>query len=184
MISLLADHVESSSPAQLFAEFLGIVLMINSLILYWYGTRSFAILKKLNLPGPKPYAFVGNLPDLRKAEGDHVYMHECVKKYGKCYTLCFGQTVCVVVADPDILKQIMLKKFSNFRNHADFAPELTMYPLHLNIATARDENWKRIRSTLTPTFSTAKLKQLTELMEVAADTLENKVKGVADTGKD
>ena len=58
-----------------------------------------------------------------------------------------------------------------------------MHPLHLNIATAKDENWKRIRSTLTPTFSTAKLKQLTELMEVAADTLKNKVKGVADTGK-
>ena len=90
----------------------------------------------------------------------------------------------MVVADPDILKQIMLKEFSNFRNRGNIAPELTLlHPLNLNILTARDENWKRIRSTLTPTFSTAKLKQLTELMEESADTLENKMKEVADTGK-
>ena len=111
-------------------------------------------------------------------------MHECVKKYGKCFTLCFGRSVSVVVADSDILKQIMLKVFSNFRNHADFTPELTLlHPLNLNILAARDENWKRIHSTLTPTFNTAKLKQLTELMEESADTVENKVKEVADTGK-
>ena len=91
----------------------------------------------------------------------------------------------MVVADPDILKQIMLKEFSNFRNRGNIAPELTLlHPLNLNILAARDENWKKIRSTLTPTFSTAKLKQLTELMEESTDTLEDKVKEVADTGKE
>ena len=89
----------------------------------------------------------------------------------------------MVVTDPDILKQIMLNEFPNFRNRADVSPELDLlHPLHLNILAAKDENWRRIRCTLTPTFSTAKLRQLAELMEEAADTLENKVEDVANTG--
>ena len=180
MFGAFQDHIESSSLAQLFAEFLGIVLTI-SLLLYWYGTRSFTILKKLNLPGPKPHAFVGNLPDIKKAGDIHKFMLQCVQTYGKCFTVCFGSQVSIAVADPEILKQIMVKEFSNFRNRNQ--NRTLLHPLHLNVFVKRNEAWKRIRNTLTPAFSAAKLKNSTDLMEAAADTLQNKLKEVADTGK-
>lgn len=181
MINTLKPIFENSSSLQLFTEFLGITLALAAL-LYWYGTRSFAVLKKINLPGPKPHAFVGNFPEIRKAGGLHEYFLKSAQKYGKCFTTCFGKAVGVVVTDPDILKIVMLKEFPNFRNRADFIPDIYMHPLHLSMLIARDDIWKRVRGTLTPTFTSAKLKQLIEMMEVCVDTLEKKVKEIADTG--
>ena len=85
----------------------------------------------------------------------------------------------MVVGDPDILKVIMLKEFPNFRNRYNFIPECNyIHPLHVSMAFAKDERWKRVRGTLTPTFTSAKLKQITELTEDIVDTLEKKVKKI------
>ena len=35
------------------------LLLLVALFLNWYGTRGFADLKKLNVPGPKPIPFLG-----------------------------------------------------------------------------------------------------------------------------
>ena len=180
---MLEFLVQNSRSLQLLTQFLGITLALTAL-LYWYGTRSFAILKKINLPGPKPHAFLGNFPEIQKAGGEHEYFLKTAQKYGKCFTTCFGNTIGVVVGDPDILKVIMLKEFPNFRNRYNFIPECNyIHPLHVSMAFAKDERWKRVRGTLTPTFTSAKLKQITELTEDILDTLERKVKKIADKGR-
>ena len=86
----------------------------------------------------------------------------------------------IAVADPEILKQVMVKEFPNFINRYSAFPSST--PLNKNVLAQRDESWKRIRNILTPTFSASKLKQMLNLMDEAANTLLKKIEEIANTG--
>ena len=158
---------------------LGAVVLLV-LGLYWYGYHGYAMLGTLNIPGPKPHAFVGNIPEVKKAGGLHTFQMECLKKYGKVFTLCLGRRMAIAVADPEILKQVMVKEFPNFINRYSAFPSST--PLNKNVLAQRDESWKRIRNILTPTFSASKLKQMLNLMDEAANTLLKKIEEIANTG--
>lgn len=87
------------------------------LFLYWYGTCGFSVLKYINVPGPAPKPFVGNIPDLKKYRGIHLMMLDYLKTYGKVFAVSLGRKPSLVVADPEVLKQILVKDSSNFRNH-------------------------------------------------------------------
>jgi len=53
-------------------------------------------------------------------------------------------------------------------------------PLNSMLTEAKQENWKRIRSTLTPAFSALKMKKMVPLMNACGDTLIKKLAEVAD----
>ena len=156
------------------------LVLLVALFLYWYGTRDFAALKILNVPGPKPIPFFGNFLEARKYDGLHLMHLDYLKKYGKVYTLCMGGKPSLVVADPELLKQIMIKDFPNFRNRYIIQREGVFDKGVLN---ARDETWKRIRNTLTPTFSAGKMKLMVPLIEKSCDTLMDKLGKIADSGE-
>ena len=157
------------------------LLLLVVWFLYWCGTRGFADLKKLNVPGPKPLPFIGNLLETRKYGGMHLMYLDYVYKYGKMFAVCMGSRPSLVVADPELSKQIMIKDFSNFRNR--FIP-INLHPsFSKSVATARDDTWKRIRNTLTPTFSAGKMKLMVPLIEKSCDTLMRKLEKIVDSGE-
>ena len=121
------------------------LLLLVALFLYWYGTRGFADLKKL--PGPKPIPFLGNFLEVRKYNGIYQMHLAFLKRYGKVFTICLGGRPSLVVADPELLKQIMVKDFPNFRNRFQFQ-KLANKTLAQNVGSSRDDKWKRIRNTL------------------------------------
>lgn len=51
------------------------------------------------------------------------------------------------------------------------------------MSEAKKEQWKRIRNTLTPSFSTLKMKQMVPLMNASCDNLIKKLGEFADTEK-
>ena len=53
-------------------------------------------------------------------------------------------------------------------------------PLNSMLTEAKQENWKRIRNTLTPAFSSLKMKQMVPLMNACGDNLIKKLAEVAD----
>ena len=150
------------------------------LFLYWYGTRGFAALKMLNVPGPKLLPFLGNFLEARKYNGIHLMHLDYLKKYGKVYAISLGRKPSLVVADPELLKQIMIKDFPNFRNRYILQRSGLF---NKNVLNARDETWKRIRNTLTPTFSAGKMKLMVPLIEKSCDTLMDKLEKIADSGE-
>ncbi|XP_073235905.1 cytochrome P450 3A11-like [Porites lutea] len=156
------------------------LLLLVALFLYWYGTRGFADLKKLNVPGPKPIPFLGNFLEVRNYNGIYQMHLAFLKRYGKVFTICLGGRPSLVVADPELLKQIMVKDFANFRNRFQFQ-KLANKTLAQNVGSSRDDKWKRIRNTLTPTFSAGKLKLMVPLMEKLCDTLLEKLEKIADS---
>ena len=56
------------------------LLFLVVLFIYWYGTRGFADLKKLNVPGPKPIPFLGNFLEARKYDGVHLMYLDYTKE--------------------------------------------------------------------------------------------------------
>ena len=158
------------------------LLLLSVLFLYWYGTRGFADLKKLNVPGPKPVPFLGNILETRRYGAMRLMFLDYARKYGKVFAVCLGGKPTLVVADPELLKQIMVKDFSKFRNRFRF-PVPVGPPLDKNLLETRDETWKRIRTTLTPTFSAGKMKLMVPLMEKSCDTLMDKLEEIADSGE-
>ncbi|XP_031759506.1 cytochrome P450 3A29 isoform X2 [Xenopus tropicalis] len=74
-----------------------------------------------------------------------------------------GQKPLLAIVDPVIIKSIMIKEcYSNFTNRRDLG--LTG-PLKSSVLVSKDEQWKRIRTVLSPTFTSGKLKQMFPLMK-------------------
>lgn len=150
--------------------------------LCWQGLYHYnAMLGGSPLPGPKPWPWLGNLLDVFKYDGIHKMLLEYFCKYGRVYKICIGRTPAIVVCDPEIVKQIMVKEFSKFPNRPPFVKPNP--PFNSGLFIARDEPWKRIRTVLTPTFTAAKLKQIVPLIEQASDALMSKMQKFAKTGK-
>ncbi|KXJ29374.1 Cytochrome P450 3A6 [Exaiptasia diaphana] len=84
----------------------------------------------------------------------------------------------VVIADPDLIKQIMTKDSHLFTNHHQHFP---IAKERKGMFFLKDEDWKRVRSVLSPTFTTGKLKLMVPAIERSNETLMSKLQGIADT---
>ena len=98
---------------------------------------------------------------------------EYSKRYGRVFKMAFGRRPTVVVTDPEMIKQITIKEFHKFQNR--WFPEVNP-PINSFLFIAQDEQWKKIRTTLSPTFSAMKLKEVIPLMDEAAEILARKLK--------
>ncbi|XP_068708816.1 cytochrome P450 3A9-like [Montipora foliosa] len=143
--------------------------------------RNEAIRRRINSPGPKPWPFVGNLLEARKFNGYHLMLKHYYEKYGKVFCICLGRQPAVVVADPEILKKILVKDFSKFQNR--FSQVQPTGAIGKSVFFARDQAWRRIRATLSPSFTAKKMKGMVSLIEESIDRLMEKVAKVAGTGE-
>ena len=114
------------------------LLFLVVLFLYWCGTRGFADLKKLNVPGPKPIPFLGNMLEAKKYGGLYLMHLDYFKKYGKVFGICLGGRPSLVVGDPELLKQIMVKNFPIFHNRFQIQPPSNK-KMAKNVLVARDD---------------------------------------------
>ena len=76
----------------------------------WYGE---------NIRGPKPLPVLGHLVDTIKHKGQlHLQVHEYFLKYGKVFAMSsfLGKIPNLVIADPEMLKDIFVKEFDSFRD--------------------------------------------------------------------
>ncbi|GCB61178.1 hypothetical protein scyTo_0011268 [Scyliorhinus torazame] len=132
----------------LFMVFLG--------LLYWYSVSPFSKLKRIGIKHPKPFPFVGNMFLFQKGffEGHQ----ELVQKYGRVCGYYFGRRATMLIAEPEMLKQILVKDFSNFVNRMKVV--FSSKPLIDSLLFLQDADWKNVRSVLTPTFSSAKMREV------------------------
>nr|XP_012614512.1 cytochrome P450 3A5-like [Microcebus murinus] len=156
------------------------VLLATSLVLlYIYETHSHGLFKKLGIPGPSPLPIMGNVLSFRK--GFWKFDEECYKKYGEMWGLYDGRRPVLAITDPDMIKTVLVKEcYSVFTNRRIFGPVGVMKSA---ISISEDEEWKRIRALLSPTFTSGKLKEMFPIISQYADVLVRNLRQEAEKGK-
>ncbi|CAO2630201.1 Cytochrome P450 3A13 [Lemmus lemmus] len=148
-------------------------------LLYLYGTHSHGLFKELGIPGPKPLPFIGTLLNYRK--GLWKYDIECQKKYGNMWGLYDGMQPLLVIAEPDMIRKVLVKEFySVFTNRKLSGPNGL---LKKGVTVCENEEWKRVRALLTPTFTSGKLKEMFPIIQKYGDVLVKIMSQEAKKGK-
>ncbi|XP_058425190.1 cytochrome P450 3A12-like [Diceros bicornis minor] len=156
------------------------VLLATSLVLlYLYGTYTHGLFNKLGIPGPTPLPFFGNVLSYHKGTWD--FDKKCFKKYGKMWGVYDGRQPVLAITDPDMIKTVLVKEcYSAFTNRRPFGPVGFMKNA---VALSTDEQWKRIRTLLSPTFTSGKLKEMFPIIGQCGDVLVRNLKKAAEKGK-
>lgn len=143
------------------------LLAVLLTLLYLYSIWPYRCFKKLGIPGPKPLPFIGTFLGYRK--GVFEFDTECFKKYGKTWGIYDGRQPMLCVMDPAIVKTILVKEcFTYFTNRRNFGANGR---LDSAITIAQDEQWKRIRTVISPTFTSGKLKEMFPIISHYGDIL-------------
>ncbi|KAL1021627.1 hypothetical protein UPYG_G00015750 [Umbra pygmaea] len=136
-----------------------LILILFSLFM-WYGYAPYGFFKKLGIPGPKPLPFIGTFLEYNR--GIFKFDRECFQKYGNVWGTFDGRLPVMGVMDTAMLKTILVKEcYSVFTNRRDFGLN---GELHDALTTVEDDKWRRIRSTLSPSFTSGRLKDMFSIM--------------------
>lgn len=156
-----------------------VLLAASLVLLYLYGTSTHGLFKKMGIPGPTPLPFIGTILEYRKGIWD--FDIECRKKYGKMWGLFDGRQPLMVITDPDMIKTVLVKEcYSVFTNRRSFGPVGFMKK---SVSISEDEDWKRIRTLLSPTFTSGKLKEMLPIIAQYGDVLVKNLRQEAEKGK-
>ena len=144
-----------------------VALFVITVTLYLYTTYKQSYFRRLGIPGPKPVPFLGVLPELRK-KGSMEMDIELVKRYGKCFGVYMGNAPSLMVSDPEMIRQICIKEFATFTNRSEMIrpPE----GWRKTLISALGDDWKFLRKTLSPAFSTMKIRNMCQMLDGCLDT--------------
>lgn len=161
---------------ELWAVFIVLLLCVSTRVVRWihHRRRVLKIFKQYGIPGPEPSFFGGNMYQLREATTPNQMISKWLKQYGNVFGYFIGENPYLVVNDLDVLKQAMIKDFSHFLNRPDMV--LDVKPLIYSILSLRGQRWKDVRSVLTPSFSSSKIKLMTSIMDQKATNMIQVVK--------
>ncbi|XP_026981304.1 cytochrome P450 3A29-like [Sagmatias obliquidens] len=161
------------------------VLLATSLVLlYLYGTYSHGRFKKLGIPGPRPLPYFGNILSYRKEE---VLRFHTFQKYHGPHP-AHGQFY-----NTPLFLAVRSLRFCGLRRPSSLADSAQNLIFHLSfgptgimknaISLSEDEQWKRLRSLMSPAFTSGKLKEMFPIISQIGDMLVRNLKKEAEKGK-
>ncbi|XP_049854977.1 cytochrome P450 9e2-like isoform X1 [Schistocerca gregaria] len=148
----------------LFTSAVAGLLVLAAFRWYRYHTH-FA---RRGLPYAPPLPFVGNMLDAligRWSLTDHVIvLYNKFQKHRYAGVYFFGNPL-VMVRDPEILRTITIKDFDHFTDHLDMANvDKEDILLQKMLIALKGKEWHDMRTTLSPAFTTTKIKNMFVLM--------------------
>nr|CAH0107693.1 unnamed protein product [Daphnia galeata] len=145
-----------------------LVTASTAYIFYRYVTSSFSYFSDQGIPGPKPLPIVGNMWGIWKA---NLPKHDqnIVNKFGRIFGYFDGSLPNLWITDADMIKSVFVKDFDHFVNRRNFTLRSKVVRKFLTLM--RDQDWKDVRSSITPAFTTGKIKRMSVLIKECADRL-------------
>jgi cytochrome P450 len=158
------------------------LLFIVVVAYLWHIRKAYDFFVQLNIPGPPPTLFFGNFLEIFKSNGQSFAIKKWTDKYGHIFGYFEGHTPVLVVSDPDVLEDILVKSFSKFHSRREVLM-LDSRAKNTGLSRAVGPRWKRQRLVLNPTFSSAKLKQMSSLIHRSIEALMTKMADQCGTGE-
>ncbi|XP_045447875.1 cytochrome P450 9e2-like [Melitaea cinxia] len=151
-----------------------LLLLLNLIFyLYFYYTQTFDYFEKRNIKFMKPVIFFGNA--LTRIMGKKpfisyqldVYNYFKGHRYGGFFE---GRRPVLYVLDPDLIKSITISDSDHFIDRSTIKTREPRY-LSRSLLALKSSEWKAVRSLITPTFSSARLKNMFPLVRHCSDQL-------------
>ncbi|KAL3865970.1 hypothetical protein ACJMK2_043314 [Sinanodonta woodiana] len=158
--------------------FLMIVAVLFLLIMYSVYKQSY--FWSLGIPGPTPIPFLGIIPSVAK-QGLQETDLRLMQKYGRHVGTFFGNMPQLLITDPEMIKEIFVRRFSEFTDRPQSFRNTEFFDSAVNVAAG--EHWKFLRSTLSPTFSSGKMRNMTPLISRCLEKLIRNAKNMSEGGK-
>ncbi|XP_049873949.1 cytochrome P450 9e2-like [Pectinophora gossypiella] len=141
--------------------------------LYFYYTSTFDFFEKKGIAFMKPKIFLGNLgPRLLSKISFHefqLYIYNYFK--GKPYGGMFeGRRPTLYLLDPDLIKAVTIRDFEHFVDRNALRTNEPRY-MSRSLINLKGGEWKGVRSAITPSFSSARLKNMLPLIETCSQQL-------------
>lgn len=150
--------------------------------LYLYSKHRFNYWRKRGVLQLKPSFPFGNCRDLvlmRKSFGETFAEHYKLfagNAFGGAY---MALRPVLLIRDPDIIKNILVKDFDHFHDHGfDFDEKID--PLSGNLFMLTGLKWKELRTKLSPTFTSGKMKMMFPTLVDCGVELQEYLQNFAD----
>ncbi|EEZ99187.1 cytochrome P450 9e2 [Tribolium castaneum] len=147
---------------------LGTLIVILVLYLVNLSTKNFDHWEKRRVKYVKPFPFVGNLlPTVLKTKSTAELIQHLYKAFPNERFVGIFQfnTPILLIRDPELIKSIAIKNFDNFVDHYGFAND-DIDPLWAkNLFASQGERWRDLRQTLSPVFTSSKMRTMFVLMD-------------------
>ena len=137
----------------------------------------YIVKRRTRLSGPPPKIYFGNYSSVAKS-GYLDSISKWMSQHGPTFICYFGIKPAVVTQDVEIMRSTMVKNFDSFNSRHD-VPQLLGTVQSFLFMTG--DQWRRVRSILTRTFSSKKLRMMSPLIEERCKRLRNKLAAVSDT---
>ncbi|OTF79065.1 cytochrome P450-like protein [Euroglyphus maynei] len=156
---------------------IGLSILIMIPFVYFYSQYKFNYWKRKGVKGPPTLPFIGNF--LIPGRPIPLMQMDHLREYGKFFGMYQGRRPILSISDPAIIKRILVKDFNKFHNR--MPTNDSNITASQNLVSARYDKWKRIRSILTPMFTTSKLRKMEGLMVQCVDSLYDVMGRLAKT---
>ena len=129
-----------------------------------------------NIPTP-PFQYIfGHLRTFWNVPSFHRQLESWTKQYGKIYGVFQGASPTFVVSDPDFLQEVFIKQFHVFHGRRGAFEGGKIQ----NLVSSSGDQWRRHRHVINPTFSAAKLKLMSPLINGCISNVMEKLIAHAD----
>ncbi|XP_011495529.1 PREDICTED: cytochrome P450 6B3-like [Ceratosolen solmsi marchali] len=145
---------------------------------YHYLKLHFNFWKRLKVVGPKPNIFFGNIIDVFFGK---INIALLLKRYYEEYEgekligIYTMRSPNLIIKDLDFIKNVLIKHFNDFSDRGIHIPK---DPFDQTLLNLKYDEWKALRHTLSPTFTSSKLKEMFYLMENCAARFEKYIEHV------
>lgn len=161
-----------------------VIPAVTLIVVHWLMKRRehFQFFKRLGIPGPSPNILFGNMWEMYRKSPVKCY-REWIDKYGDVVGYFNGYRPVMLVADLELLRQIQIKDFQDFTDRGIlFQDKRPPSPHNKSIMQLTSTRWKEVRSVLTPSFTTNKLKMMSPGVIEAVEKLVSKIDRKAQSG--
>ncbi|XP_068627977.1 cytochrome P450 6B7-like [Battus philenor] len=162
----------------LFLFFIALLLTV-----FWY-IKKYTYWKVRNVKHDIPLPLFGNhIKNVFGMRTETEMGMEMYKKYSKEKIVGYyrGTTPVLIVRDPDLIRYVLNKNFTSFHGRGLGRDHERM--LMLNVFYARGDCWRLLRTALSPTFTTAKLRNMFPLIKKCTVRLQDVALKLSESGK-